>query len=39
MNQDLMDAGGQLRRGLVEKKDFEIVNQTIHDLIKLDKGF
>lgn len=40
MNEELMDqGGGQLKVGLTEKVDFEIVNQKIYNLIKLGTGF
>lgn len=39
MNEDLMDAGGQLRKGLAESKDFQIVNEKVFSLLKADKGF
>lgn len=32
-----MDAAGQLRQGLQEKKDFEIVNKRIFELIKISR--
>ena len=40
MNQDLMDqAGGQLRPGLSESQDFEIVNEKIFSILKSEHGF
>lgn len=39
MNEDLMDAGGQLKRNLVEGQDFEIFNEKIYNIIKSDRGF
>ena len=39
MNQDLMDAGGQLKKGLIQGKDFQIVNEKIYNIVKADSGF
>lgn len=38
MNQNLLDAGGQLRMGLVEGADFEIVSEKIFKAVSYGNG-